>query len=1085
VRRPATLVALALTAGGVFFAACPTPEAIQTHRNRGTAYYERGEFAQSAEEFLRVLEAEKPEARDHFNAGMALLQIGDYGRALSALTTAKQVEPSLIDVDFALGLLYKRQLRYPPAVEALTRVVTADPADPCAWLNLGVVSASMGKNAEAERAFQKVLALGFPAARNFYVSALFRQATLASRDDRREEAQKLFAEFQSLRQAVPSVSLTPQALENGTHSRIEIPPPSSIAPAPPASRVEFALLSEIAFASGPCPGGGRPSAAAGDFDGDGLIDLFFTNPCGPNRLFRNRGGGRFDDVSARLGLGESRGGRGALFIDHDNSRRPSLLVLIAAGHRFYTQREGRFRDASPRSGLGRLSALPGASALPLDYDSDGQLDLFFTGSPAFLYRNNGDGSFKDVTGEAGVREAGGDFRAASSADFDGDGLPDLLGVGESGRAVFLRNVGSGRFQASPLPVDGVDGRAFVRAETVDFNQDGWFDVLFWSEGASRLIVNRGQGRFESVAELPPLAVHREGFGIVLDANADGSTDLLWRDPNGNMRLLTYRGRNRFEEAPLALSELAASAALSLDLEGKGETDIVTVGAEGRANIFRQRRPSGARWLSLSLVGEKSNRQAVGAVVEVKAGNFYQKLLSHGLPLLVFSGGRTTVDVVRVTWSNGVIQNEVDVAADRRLEIVESDRQTSSCPFLYVWDGDGFRFLTDVVGRAPLGEILPGGGLVEPHPEDYVRIPPGAMSPRGGRFVFQVTEELREIAYLDAIELLAVDHPEGVEVYADERFSAPPFPPFRLVPVRLKHAPRSARNERGEDVLALVTRVDGRAPEVAPGRVPGLAQQNALVLDPGEIPGSPLRLFLTGWVYWAGSSSMRALSTSQTRSVEPPVLQVKDRDGRWVTVIDDLGLPSGIGRTLAADLAGKSLSRDRSVRIATNLRVYWDEAFFAVDPGSVALTVRPLPVASANLHYRGFSVPVLRMGAPDFYDYGQLLGEAPWNAASGHYTRFGEVTSLVRSGDHRLVVMAPGDELTLSFDPASLPTPPAGFERSFFLHFTGWAKDNDPNTVTGRTVEPLPGSPVDPGADAKYRTRAVAPLFPSLAPLQPR
>jgi len=911
--RISLLAAFCLINGAVLFPARPTPESVQAHRNRGKAFYERGEYAQAVEEFLKALEAEKPAARDHFNSGMALLQIGDYDRALGAFNTAKQVDPALIDVDFGLGLLYKRQLRYPLAFAALSRVASASPDDPCAWLNLGVVSASMGKVADAQNAFERVLALEFPAARNFYLSALFRQATLLSRQGRNQEAQKLFAEFQALRQAVPGVSLTPQALEIGRHSQIEVPPPAPDALPSPNARPEFSVLTELVFAREPCFGSARPSVAAGDFDRDGLIDLFFTNPCGSNRLFRNRGDGRFAEVSAEVGLGASAAGLGAIFLDYENSGFLSLLVLHSDGNRFYTNQSRRFTDASARSGLGRTDAVAGASTHTLDFDSDGLLDILLTGSRAggaILFRNNGDGSFRDVSGESGLRAAnGGNWRAATSADFDGDGLPDLLGVGERGSAFLLRNLGSGRFRASPVAQRRVEGRGSLGVDALDFNRDGSFDVVIWSERGSRLLSNQGQGRFQAVPEAASIVVHKEGFTLSLDADADGLGDLLWREASGSARLLAYRGRNRFEEMSVAIPRSEGGPAFWADLDGKGSLDIVSVSANGRAQVLRRRQPADPAWLELSLTGEKSNRQAVGATVEVKAGNLYQKLIYRGLPLLIFTGGRRVVDVVRVTWANGVIQNEVQVAANRRLEVVESDRQTSSCPFLYVWDGLGFRFLTEVVGRAPLGEPLPDGRLVQPHPEDYVRIPPGEMKPLEGRHVFQVTEELREVAYLDAVELLAVDHLEGTEIYSNEKFSSPPFEPLRLYPVGRKQLPVAASNERGEDILSLVLSADRLAVEPRPAPVPGFAEEHSLILDPGDISGSSLRLFLTGWVYWPSSSSMRALSTNPALRPSPPALQVKDRSGRWVTVIDDLGLPSGIGRTLVADLTGKFLSAE--------------------------------------------------------------------------------------------------------------------------------------------------------------------------------
>jgi hypothetical protein len=210
--------------------------------------------------------------------------------------------------------------------------------------------------------------------------------------------------------------------------------------------------------------------------------------------------------------------------------------------------------------------------------------------------------------------------------------------------------------------------------------------------------------------------------------------------------------------------------------------------------------------------------------------------------------------------------------------------------------------------------------------------------------------------------------------------------------------------------------------------------------------------------------------------QPPVLQVKDEHGRWVTVIDDLGLPSGIGRTLVADLAGKFRASDRRVRIVSNFAVHWDRAFFGNPDPSASVSTHTLEPSGADLHYRGFSVVSLEnRDQPERYDYEHLRSAAPWNAVPGRYTRYGDVMPLVAEGDGAMVVMAPGDEMTLAFDADALPPPPEGGSRTFFVHVTGWAKDQDPNTLSSKTVGPLPGD------DRSYRTRHVPALVTPLAP----
>jgi hypothetical protein len=511
-----------------------------------------------------------------------------------------------------------------------------------------------------------------------------------------------------------------------------------------------------------------------------------------------------------------------------------------------------------------------------------------------------------------------------------------------------------------------------------------------------------------------------------------------------------------------------------------------------------RRSPWPHWLEIALAGEKSNEKGIGGVLEVKAGNFYHKLMVTHSPVRVFTGTLPRVDVVRVTWPNAIVQNALNVVTNNTVRFRESERLASSCPFVYAWDGQKFAFVTDVLGAAPLGELQPDGSLARPNPLEFVRLP-HTLQPRNGRYLLRFTDEMREVDYFDETKLLAVEHPARQEIYANEIYGSVPQHPA-LFAVRDQHAPVSAVDDENRDVLPLLLEPDRRyVGGFERRRIPGLASLHTLTLDLGPLAKTEhVALWLQGWVLWPDSNSARALASQQMKMVGP-YLQVRDAHGLWLTVVPDMGLPSGTNRAMRVDLTGKFLSADHHVRIVTNLCVYWDRIFFTTDDRPVRPTVEAA-LLSANLHYRGFSQPHPDHAQvrPDEVNYLELDAAAPWDPAPGTYTRYGDVRPLVSRSDGELVVMAPGDELSLSFDANALPPLRPGWQRDFFLYLAGWAKDNEPNTLGGDSSGPLPFAAMPrypntgpaPRRDSVYRaylgryqTRRRYRLIPPLAPAE--
>ena len=1115
--------------------------ASQSHRNLGKAYYERQQYAEALREFQGVIASGAPLARDYLNLGLAQMQIGKYDQALGLFTTAKQMDLALLAADYNLGILYNREGRFPDAEAALERVVAVDSDDPAAWFNLGTVRVNQRKYEPALDAFQHVIQMGFQRAQNFYVVSLFRTHNVLVRLKRLPEAEKYLALHARYRDRVPDVSVQPVALEAGKYGEIQVPTvrPAAVSALPP-QKVSFAdLTSQLSIppAAGAAPPAPPESAeqatsrltraearllplvgdsvAVSDYDGDGRPDLYIAAAAGKDRLLHHKPDGAFADATQAAGLAGAGGNLAATFADYDNSGHPSLFLAGPGGLRLYRNRgQGTFTEETEKAGLKGAPEEVATAAIPLDADNDGLLDLFVTvyagpapqgGAPEFppdsagaaqhLYRNNGDGTFAEVSQAAGLASLRARGRGALTADFNDDGYADLLIVRDDGPPLLYLNQGGARF--TQRRVNAFRTRAQA-AQVSDFDGDGDFDLVLWTDAGYELLLNRGDGLFapaQNTPQFPPPPGDCLLRGTVADLNGDGRDDLLVRDDQRAWHWLLNQGRG-FAEAPLSgLPAGDYASLLPTWVSDAGDLDLIAATAQGRVSVLRKQEPR-ARWLALRLLGQKSNQQGVGAVVELKAGTFYHKTTVTSAATRIFTGGLRRLDVVRVTWPNAIVQNSLHVATGRQLELRESERLASSCPLLYVWDGERFAFLTDVLGAAPLGALAPDGSLLLPNSREYVRLPRW-LRPRDGRYIFQFTDEMREVDYFDRVRLLAVDHPPGEEVYANEIYASSPARPT-LHGVRERRAPLQALDDRGRDVLPHLLHADGKyVAGFERQRILGLADAHSLTLDLGPFPESaPVALWLRGWVFWADSNSARALSSQQTQMVGPS-LEVRDAQGRWTTVIAEMGLPSGTDRTMRVDLSGKFLSSDHHVRIVTNLCIYWDQIFFSTQESPAAVRGQ-LAMLSADLRYRGFSVPrsdpehVL----PDAFDYASLESAAPWNPAPGRYTRYGNVRELLTRADDHVVVMAPGDELTVSFSIADLPPLEPGWERDLFLMLDGWAKDGEPNTVTGNRPEPLPyramrqypypasERPQAPGYLQylrRYQTRPAYRLLPPLAP----
>ncbi|MEX2154016.1 MAG: FG-GAP-like repeat-containing protein [Gemmatimonadaceae bacterium] len=1110
---------LALAASGCRSKPVDTQELLTAHY-LGLSDLQKGQLSQAEVQFKKVVALAPNDPLGHANLGLTYLRGGRYAEAEDALRRARRLSPASPEVGLIAAKLYALTGRQAEARKTLEEL-RADAKVLYALAELDAESSDSAAARRHEQRLREVLAAAPAnlAVRLELLDLLVRRGQADSAVRHLDEVRRLRPE--PPKEAKPHLDTTLQRLRANkiADARVSLdrflhlmeltsPYQASLEEVKwvegplvgrpvltfnPSTLIQTRGLltvgrkADVRFtdvtsdAGLPVPSGAVTALALGDYDGDGTDDVFVSVASAGQqrsgaRLYRVQGG-YVVDVTERTGIAAllPAGATHAIFGDFDNDGWLDLFAVSgdSRGYLLRNTGSGLFEDATAKAGVADVGGA--RAALFVDLDHDGDLDLFVVGVRGMMngvYRNNLDGTFTP----AGIGDAPG-ARDAEIGDFDGDARLDLFIARENGAGLLYRNAGLQRF--SDVTVEsGLSPNLGGAAAVGDFNNDGLLDIFLANITQPELWRNAGKGKLtpdrdavasvQSVSRIDPLSAEpldydNDGWLDVVVAGRRGVA-LLRNDGNGkfedrtNLLPVTLRSARRGESAPIAVS----------DVDGDGDQDLL-MGDTVSLRLLRNDGGNVNLSMQVQLVGlrtgsGKNNTFGLGAKIEVRAGEIYQTRVVTGRLTQFGLGPHLKADVVRVEWTNGVPQTIYFPGTDQ--DILELEQLKGSCAFLYTWDGKEFRFVTDVMWRSALGMplgIMGGGRAAAYAPagasQEYLRIPGEALRPRNGRYVLQFTEELWETAYLDEIRLLAVDHPDSVEVFVDERFVPPGPVQLRLFKTVRRRPPVSAIDERGADVLpALRERDDVYVSNLTPIHYQGLVEPHDLVLDLGADAGrSGTHLFLRGWIYPTDASINIALSQQASVKSVMPSLEVRNAQGRWETAIANIGFPSGKDKTIVIDLAGRFPTRDHRVRIRTNMQIYWDQAFVASDATSSTVKMTQLQPVAADLHFRGYSRMYRRGGpyGPHWFAYGEVTKDSPWRSIEGSFTRFGDVLPLLRGADDMYVVMAPGDEATVQFDATAAGSLPKGWKRTFLLYTDGWIKDADLNTAFGSSVAPLP------------------------------
>jgi hypothetical protein len=494
-----------------------------------------------------------------------------------------------------------------------------------------------------------------------------------------------------------------------------------------------------------------------DYDGDGRLDLFFVNgstlegfPAGgapTNHLYRNAGGGRFEDVTERAGLTASGWGQGACVGDYDNDGKDDLLVSYWGQNHLYHNTGGRFEDVTRAAGLSESRVRWNTGCAFFDYDRDGRLDLIvanyidldlktaptpdsglcrykglevacgppgLTGGRNLLYHNPGDGTFEDVSEKSGITRASGTYGlGVSTLDFDNDGWTDVYVANDSNPSALYRNNHDGTFTDIGIKAGcaySQDGKpqAGMGIAIGDYDRNGTMDIFKtnFAGDTSTLYANTGNGLCEDRTFAGGIGLNTRWLGwgtSFVDFDNDGWLDLfltnghvypevrqLKTEAGYEQRKVVYRnlGNGRFADiteqlGPPVTDPKAGRGAAFGDLDNDGQIDVAIANVNDLPDLYRLNGNKANHWVTLKLVGTSSNRNAIGARVHCVSGGVEQWQEVRG------GGSYLSQNDFRVHFGLGAATS-VD-----RLEVRWPNGNEQTWQNL---DGDRFHTLTEERGR---------------------------------------------------------------------------------------------------------------------------------------------------------------------------------------------------------------------------------------------------------------------------------------------------------------------------------------------------------------------------------------------------
>ena len=1019
----------------------PTATIIEQH-NRAVGLMGQFNFDEALKAFTSLTDKHPSWHEARVNLAIATLnrqREGDSEKALTILDDVLKHDKSNIRAKYCSGILNLHAGKADKALSHFLTVATADPDDAYAAYFTGQCLFEQSKYADAQKQFARAIELD-PYLRSAYYGAF----QVLQRLDKSDEAKSMLDTFQKL-DSNPQARLAEiKYTRMGPKSEAIAIDLNDNAPAKTPDGALFAEPIPLPIANGDDLKWRRfveskpPNLTICDIDSDGKLDLFiaraFEGDAANAVLIQNDSG---FEIKSGHPLASVSNINAALWGDYDNDGLTDVYLLRDGHNQLWKQvKASEWNDVTPSTKTAGepLESVDGAI---FDADHDGDLDLFVVNlnGPNELFSNNLDGTFRPLAESQGL--GGGDqTHRVVVADLDNDRDLDIYVISAFGIHELHINDRLWSYRNETYK------RGTTLAVAVDLRADG----------------NRTIKPFPAIGQ-PPGAKH-----VFADIDGDGDKELIVSRPDG----WGVKG----DDKVLGISTDGPCQWTLANLDpGKGPSVIAV--ATGQAPRIWKPGPGRHAFALVSFSGKqdkaesmRSNASGIGVSVAARIGSRWQTFdtirANSGpgqslQPLAIGLAGASKIDFISMNWPDGLLQSELALSPGTLHRIKEKQRQTSSCPVVFVWNGTEYQFVTDILGVGGVGFFIEPGQYAPPRPIENLLLPNGLLKAHNGRMRIKIGEPMQEACYLDHAQLVAYDLPPGWKMTMDERMGiAGPAVTSSPVFYRKELLPVAATNDRGEDVVDLIRTADHKAAPVGEidHRFIGRTKEHSVTVQFDQAVDQLSRpvLMIDGWLEYPYSQTMFA-AWQASADYRAPTLEARGAEGQWKVVLEQFGYPAGFPRQMSVPL--DQLPRGTNeLRLTTNQEIYWDRiAIINAEPCPKA-TRTVLPMIEANCSSVGFAKRTTGAQRLPHYDYGHRLPLWDTVHQSGFYTELGTMTPLVSSTDDAVAIIGPGEEIHLEFK-APLDNVHEAHTRRYVLETTGWCKDFDMYTKDGSTVGPLP------------------------------